>query len=89
MGKRIGQILCEKEYLNESQLEQALAEQQKVKHLRLGEVLLAFGYITNDQLDEAIAIQTGDEERFLKHKRRQRKTANIGGFSGKAKTKIT
>jgi len=56
--KQIGQILCEKGYLNQSQLEQALAEQQKHEYRKLGHVLVELGYITTGQLAEALALQT-------------------------------
>ena len=46
---RLGQVLCEKSYLDNSQLVQALAEQQ-VSHRQLGEILLDLGYITQSQL---------------------------------------
>jgi len=58
--KRLGELLCEKAYLDENDLGVALAE-QKVKHRRLGEILLELGYITQAQLNEALAIQAGIE----------------------------
>ena len=36
----LGKILCEKGYLSRSQLEHALAEQQKHEHRKLGHILL-------------------------------------------------
>jgi len=59
--KKLGQLLCEKEYLDESGLEFALAE-QKVEHRRLGQILLELGYITQTQLNEALALQVGIEK---------------------------
>ena len=61
--KPIGQILCEKGYLKQSQLEQALIEQKKDERRSLGLILLKLGYITIEQLDEALTIQTECEER--------------------------
>jgi len=57
---RLGQVLCEKSYLDNSQLAQALVE-QKVSRRRLGEILLDLGYITQSQLTEALAVQVGIE----------------------------
>jgi type II secretory ATPase GspE/PulE/Tfp pilus assembly ATPase PilB-like protein len=51
-------LLCEKAYLDDAQLESALAE-QNVVHRRLGEILLDLGYITQAQLNEALALQVG------------------------------
>jgi hypothetical protein len=62
--KQIGQILCEKGYLKQSQLEQALVEQQKGEGRRLGQILLELGYLTTEHLDEAIALQAGCEARM-------------------------
>jgi len=59
--KKLGQLLCEKSYLDESSLEFALAEQQ-VEYQRLGQILLKLGYITQAQLNEALALQVGIEK---------------------------
>jgi len=59
--KKLGQLLCEKSYLDESRLEFALAEQQ-VEHRKLGQILLELGYITQAQLNEALALQVGIEK---------------------------
>jgi type IV pilus assembly protein PilB len=58
--KRLGELLCERAYLDEAGLGVALAE-QKVKHRRLGQILLELGYITQAQLNEALACQVGIE----------------------------
>jgi type IV pilus assembly protein PilB len=58
--KKLGELLCEKAYLDEAGLNVALAE-QRVKHRRLGQILLDLGYITPAQLNEALAIQAGIE----------------------------
>jgi type II secretory ATPase GspE/PulE/Tfp pilus assembly ATPase PilB-like protein len=57
----LGQLLCERAYLDESSLEVALTE-QKIKHRRLGEILVELGYITEAQLAEALALQVGIEK---------------------------
>ncbi len=62
--KRIGQVLCEKGYLKQSQLEQALIEQKKGECRQLGQILLELGYITTEHLDEAIAVQAECEARI-------------------------
>jgi len=59
--RKLGQLLREKAYLDESQLNLALAE-QSVKHRRLGEILVELGYITQAQLNEALALQVGIEK---------------------------
>ncbi len=59
--KKLGQLLCERSYLDESGLKLAL-EEQKVEHRRLGQILLELGYITQAQLNEALAFQVGIEK---------------------------
>ena len=59
--KKLGQLLCEKSYLDETSLRFALAEQE-VKYQRLGQILLRLGYITQAQLNEALALQVGIEK---------------------------
>ncbi len=56
--KRLGELLCEKSYLDESSLAVAL-EEQKAKPRPLGEILVDLGYITVAQLNEALALQVG------------------------------
>ena len=58
--KMLGQLLCEKEYLDEDNLERALAEQKDTPR-RLGEILLDLGFVTQTQLNEALALQAGIE----------------------------
>ncbi len=58
--KPLGQLLCEKDYLDPSHLEEALSE-QLVQRRRLGEILVDLGYITPIQLNEALALQAGIE----------------------------
>ncbi len=59
--KKLGRLLCEKLYLDESGLRIAL-EEQKVQHERLGQILLRLGYVTQPQLNEALALQVGIEK---------------------------
>jgi type II secretory ATPase GspE/PulE/Tfp pilus assembly ATPase PilB-like protein len=56
--KRLGELLCEKQYLDQASLAAALTE-QKVRHRRLGEILIELGHITQVQLNEALALQVG------------------------------
>ncbi len=59
--KRLGELLCERAYLDEAGLGIALAE-QKARHRQLGQILLELGYITQAQLSEALSIQAGIEK---------------------------
>lgn len=59
--KKLGELLCEKSYLDESGLKYAL-EEQKIAHRRLGQILLDLGYVTKAQLNEALAHQAGIEK---------------------------
>jgi len=59
--KRLGELLCERAYLDEADLGVALAE-QKVRHRRLGQILLDLGYVTQSQLNEGLAVQAGIEK---------------------------
>ena len=59
--KKLGELLCEKSYLDESGLKYALAE-QKIEHRKLGQILLDLGYVTQAQLNEALAHQAGIEK---------------------------
>ncbi len=61
MRTPLGQLLCERDYLDESSLQVALTE-QKIKHVRLGEILVNLGFITESQLAEALALQVGIEK---------------------------
>jgi type II secretory ATPase GspE/PulE/Tfp pilus assembly ATPase PilB-like protein len=58
--KRLGELLCEKSYLDAAHLEHALEEQQHSR-LCLGRILLNLGYITQIQLTEALSLQAGIE----------------------------
>jgi type IV pilus assembly protein PilB len=58
---KLGQLLCERSYLDQTQLQVALDE-QNVRQRRLGSVLLDLGYVTQPQLNEALAFQVGIEK---------------------------
>lgn len=58
--KRIGQILCERGYLTQSQLKQGLEKQKsEKKHRLLGQILVDLGYITQEQLSKAYLQSCG------------------------------
>ena len=61
MRRKIGQLLCERSYLDQGGLDTALAE-QKVEHRWLGQILLDLGHITQAQLEEGLALQVGIEK---------------------------
>ncbi|MHC4754747.1 MAG: GspE/PulE family protein [Planctomycetota bacterium] len=63
--KMIGQLLCEKEFIDKSRLNFALAQQQKKVDQKLGQILIDLGYITQPQLTEALAVQVGIEKIHL------------------------
>ncbi len=48
--RKLGELLCEKAYLDEADLGVALAE-QKVKHRQLGQILLELGYVTPSSVE--------------------------------------
>lgn len=62
--KKLGRLLCEKAYLNDTGLEHALL-QQKRHGRRLGQILLELGLISHAQLNEALAEQTGIQKADL------------------------
>jgi len=59
--RRLGELLCERAYLSQQNLENALAL-QKQRYRRLGEILVASGYVSEAQLCEALAMQAGIEK---------------------------
>lgn len=52
---RIGEILIEFGYINEAQVDEAMAYQKENKGVRLGGALIALGHITEKQMLEALA----------------------------------
>ncbi|RKY09310.1 MAG: type II secretion system protein GspE [Planctomycetota bacterium] len=54
----LGELLCERSYLDDAALERALL-QQKTANKKLGRILLDSGYITRKQLNETLAHQAG------------------------------
>ena len=51
---RIGDVLQELGYINEDQINQAVAYQKENKGVRLGAALIALGFITEKQMLEAL-----------------------------------
>ena len=52
---QIGQILVQKGYISQQQLEAALSQQGNGQ---IGQLLIAWGWLTKEQLDDALQIQT-------------------------------
>lgn len=52
---RIGDVLKELDYINDDELEEALAYQREHRGVRLGQTLIDLGYITEDQLLDALS----------------------------------
>ena len=59
--KKLGTLLRDRSYIDQTALDAALAE-QKVKYRRLGKILLEAGKIAQPQLNEALALQMGIEK---------------------------
>ena len=59
--KQLGQILKEMELVKESQIQEALAVQQK-KGGAIGRILIRLGYVTEEELSLALGAQVGMEE---------------------------
>ena len=53
----LGQILIEKDYLTQSQLERVLAKKGLYEELPFGSILLRLGLVTPAQLYEALSVQ--------------------------------
>lgn len=67
MRKRIGEILREKGYATEEQINQALHVQSRSKtHKWLGQILIEQGIITEDQLLETKEILVVDDDRYTR-----------------------
>ena len=57
--KKLGEILVENFYIDQSQLEQAL-ERQIAEFELLGRLLVSLGHITEDELKEALELQQSE-----------------------------
>ena len=55
--KRIGEILCENDFISQSQLKESLEKQKSCKSQPLGQILLDMGYISAEQLSDALLMQ--------------------------------
>lgn len=61
---RIGEVLMERNYITQEQMEQALAYQKEHREKRVGQILIELGFVTEAQVLEALAARpgTGDRE---------------------------
>lgn len=64
--KRIAEILQDQGLINEEQVRQAVALQQR-SHKRLGEILVDLGFVTEQELADALARQLGYDRVHLEH----------------------
>ena len=74
---RIGEVLTEKGYVTEEQMEQALAYQKEHRDKRVGQILRELGFVTEKQVLDALAerlhikivdvAQLSVNESFLPH----------------------
>ncbi|WP_371818035.1 GspE/PulE family protein [Pseudoflavonifractor sp. MSJ-37] len=58
---RIGEILMERGYIDEAQMDQALAYQKEHREMRVGQILIELGFVTESQVLEALAARLGLE----------------------------
>ncbi len=56
--KKLGELLCDKRYIDDIALENALLEQQQTRR-KLGQILVDGGRITRRQLNETLSCQAG------------------------------
>ena len=57
-GPRLGDVLVRQHTLSPQQLQHALAEQQRIRNLKLGEMLVEVELITQAQLAQALELQS-------------------------------
>ena len=58
---RIGEVLMERNYITQEQMEQALAYQKEHREKRVGQILIELGFITETHVLEALAARLGLE----------------------------
>ena len=58
---RIGEVLMERNYITQEQMEQALAYQKEHREKRVGQILIELGFVTETQVIEALAARLGLE----------------------------
>lgn len=86
---RIGEILAERGYVNEQQMEEALAYQKGHRDRRVGQILIELQFVTEQQVLEALAsrldleivdvsLQTVDLEAFPHLKESLNSTRSAG-----------
>ena len=54
---RIGEVLMERNYITQEQMEQALAYQKEHREKRVGQILIELGFVTETQVIEALAAR--------------------------------
>lgn len=60
---RIGEVLMERNYITQEQMEQALAYQKEHREKRVGQILIELGFVTEAQvLEHWLPFGTGDRE---------------------------
>ena len=58
---RIGEVLRERNYITQEQMDQALAYQKEHREKRVGQILIELGFVTETQVLEALAARLGLE----------------------------
>jgi len=58
VGKKLGEILLDNNYITQDQLDLGM-EQQKISKKRLGEILKELGFVTEEKLARALSTQLG------------------------------
>ena len=58
---RIGEVLMERNYITQEQMEQALDYQKEHREKRVGQILIELGFVTEAQVLEALAARLGLE----------------------------
>ena len=58
---RIGEVLMERNYITQEQMDQALAYQKEHREKRVGQILIELGFVTETQVLEALAARLGLE----------------------------
>ena len=66
--KKLGEILIENYYIDQSQLDQALERQEEFE--LLGQLLVSLGHITQDQLEHALELQQTETAKSAIRQRR-------------------
>ena len=60
---RIGEVLMERNYITQEQMEQALAYQKEHREKRVGQILIELGFVTEAQVLAAPSCPSGTGDR--------------------------